>query len=124
MSLPRTSKDLNSCPSFFFFLALPQNLDKNQNLDKEINSNLNKEFLPKNSSQKIPPEKILLKKSSQKILKKISKQKKSKKNLKNPNNFQTISQKIPIPYIALRGRKPFRACLCKYPVPVQGWYKV
>ena len=32
----RTSKDLNSCPSFF--LALPQNLDKNQNLDKQINS--------------------------------------------------------------------------------------
>ena len=37
MSLRRTSKDLNSCP-----LPLPsplrQNLDKNQNLDEQINS--------------------------------------------------------------------------------------
>ena len=38
------------------------NLDKNQNLDKQINSNANKEFLQKN-----PPKKILQKKSSPKF---------------------------------------------------------
>ena len=29
------------------FLSLPQDLDKNQNFDKQVNSNVNKEFLPK-----------------------------------------------------------------------------
>ena len=72
-----------------------------QNLDKEINSNVNKEFLPKNSSMKIPNKFP----------------KKSKENPKIWKKIQTISQKIlrfwkyPIPYIALRARKSFRACL-------------
>ena len=60
MSSPRTSKDLNSCPSFIL-PYLPQNLDKNLNLDKQVNSNVNKEFLPKN-----PPKNIRPKRSSQK----------------------------------------------------------
>ena len=55
--------------------ALRQNLGKNKNLDRQINSysnnladfnNVNKEYLPKNSSQKILP-KNPSKKSSQKI---------------------------------------------------------
>jgi hypothetical protein len=66
----------------FFLLALPQNLDKNinsfhipySNNLADLN-NVNKEFLPKippkkilpkKSSQKNPPKKILPKKSSQK----------------------------------------------------------
>ena len=32
------------------FLSLSQDLDKNQNFDKQVNSNVNKEFLPKKSS--------------------------------------------------------------------------
>ena len=32
------------------FLSLPQDLDKTQNFDKQVNSNVNKEFLPKKSS--------------------------------------------------------------------------
>ena len=80
--------------------AFRQNLDKDQNLDKQINS---KKILQKNSQ-----------KTSKQILK--FRPKKSKKIQKN---FQTISQNIPkfskypIPYIALRGRKPFRAFLTK-----------
>ena len=105
MSLRRTSKDLNSCPSSFLPSPLRQNLDKNQNLDKQVNSNVNKEFLPKNSSQKIPPKKnppkkILPKNSFQKNSykenppKKILK-KNPKNSPKNPEKIQTISQKIP-----------------------------
>ena len=52
----RTSRDLNSCPSPPS--PLRQNLDKNQNLDKQVNSNVNKEFLPKNLPNN-PPKKIL-----------------------------------------------------------------
>ena len=46
MSLRRTSKDLKL---FFLpsYLSFRQNLDKNQNLEKQVNSNVNKEFLPK-----------------------------------------------------------------------------
>ena len=46
MSLRRTSKGLNSCSSL-----LKQNLHKNQNLDKQINS-----FpIPEENLQRIPP---------------------------------------------------------------------
>ena len=68
MSLCRTSKDLNSCPSSSSSSPLRQNLDKNQNLDKQVNSNVNKEFLPKNSYQRIPPKKILPKNPPKKFL--------------------------------------------------------
>jgi len=88
MSLRRTSKDLNSCPPPPS--PLRQNLDKNQNLNKQVNSNVNKEFLPKNSSQKNPPKKILpknpLKKSSKKISPKKFLQKNPSENF--PKNFQ------------------------------------
>jgi len=81
IGLPRTSKDLNSCPSF---LALPQNLDKNINSFHIQISCYEvippKEFLPKNPPKKIPLKKI---------------QEKSKKSRKNPKHFQTISQKVP-----------------------------
>ena len=63
MSLPRTSKDLISCPSFFF-LALPQNLHKKINA---FDFNNVKQFLPKNSFPNNPPKKILQKKSSKKL---------------------------------------------------------
>ena len=123
MSLPRTSKDLNSCPSSFLpsFLpsALRQTLDKNQNLEKQINpfhiqitlqTIPYKKYLPKSS-----PQKVLQKKSSQifslkKILPKLfsqneppkkflpinsSKNVPPKKSPKNPKKFLSISQKIP-----------------------------
>ena len=76
-----------------------------------------KEFHPKNSIQRIPPKEFHPKNSSQKILpKKFLQKNSSKKSSKRiPKKFQATSQKIfwkyPIPYIALRGRKPFRACL-------------
>ena len=72
-----------------FLLALRQNLDKNQNLDKQINSNVNKEFLPKNSSQKISP-KILPKNFSQKI----PPEKNQKKIERTPQKFQNISKQF------------------------------
>ena len=66
----------------------------------------------KNSSQKILSKNSSQKKSSQKIP--------TKKPSKIPKNFIKMSTnfllkilrfwKYPIPYIALRGRKPFRAC--------------
>jgi hypothetical protein len=96
----------------FFFLALPQNLDKNinsfhipySNNLADLN-NVNKDsqkILPKNFSQNIPPKKSLPKKSSQKIhikknppkkiLKKIHTQKILTKNSKKvPNKFQKNS---------------------------------
>ena len=80
-------------------LALRQNLDKNQNLDKQINSNVKKEFLPKN-----PPKKILPKNFSQKFLQKDSFKKKSSGKI--PKKFLRFWKYI-IPYIALRDRKPF-----------------
>ena len=97
MSLRRTSKDLNS--SFFLPSALRQDLNKNQ------------KFLPKNSSQKLPPKNFLEKK----FLQNNPPQKFSKNYKRTTRKFQTISQKFydfenPIPYIALRGQKPFRAC--------------
>ena len=60
-------------------------------------------ILPKKSSKKNSSQKILLKISQQ--IQKISKQ-----FLKNFLRFW----KYPIPYIALGGRKPFRACFNKY----------
>ena len=92
--------------SFFIEIKLPQNLDKN------INSLLisTKEFLPKNSSKKNspknPPKKYLPKKSSKKVLLKNSPPKSKNFPSNISKNFQD-----PIPYIALGGRKPFRACL-------------
>ena len=82
MSLRCTSKDLNSChPSL-----LRQNLDKNQNLYKQINSFHIPKEIPVNS-QKIPP-KIpkTFQKNPQKIQKKFQKNskkipKKSRKEL-------------------------------------------
>ena len=65
----------------------------------------------KNSSQKIHPnnfsQKIHTKKSSQKIPRNFF-----KKSNENPKIFLILNifWKYPIPYIALRGRKPFRAC--------------
>ena len=76
----------------------------------------------KNSSQKNSPNKILQKNSSQKNPPKNHSKKFQKIPQKSPKNqkkkkIQTISQKsfwkYPIPYIALRGRKPFRACFSK-----------
>ena len=67
LALALLAKDLN--------FPLRQNLDKNQNLDKQINSNVNKEFLPKNPLEKFP-------KKSQKISKNPPKNPK-----KFPNNF-------------------------------------
>ena len=109
-----TSKDLNSSS---FLLAFRQNLDKQINSPKKQSS---QKSSPKNPLKINPPKKILLKKSFQKIspkkfLQNIFAKKFLKKSFRNiPKNFQTISQKIPnnlkIPYIALRGRKPFRAC--------------
>ena len=136
MSLRRTSKGLNSYPSFLPSSPLRQYLDKNQNLDKQVNSNVNKEFLPKKSSPK-SSQKILSEKSSQKnphkktlpknSSKKIPPKNSSKKSLRKiPWKLQKNSIKIPkiykqflkkfvrfwkcpIPYIALGGRKPFWA---------------
>ena len=101
-------------------------------------NNVNKEFLPKNppkkSSPTNPPKKFLQKirpkNSSKKILWKNFKKnfkKNSKQIQQNPKNSPKISEKIqkiskqllkkfpifrkcPISYIALGGRKPFRAC--------------
>jgi hypothetical protein len=102
----RTSKDLNL--SSFLPSLLRQNLDKNQNLDKHSSQNISpKIFLQKNSSKKIPPKKFLPKHSFQKNPQNKSSEKIPKKFTRN---FQTISQKIYIPYNALRGRKSFRAC--------------
>jgi hypothetical protein len=75
--------------SSFLPCAFRQNLDKDQNLDKQINS-----FYIE-IKQRIPPIKILPKKSFRKIPKKFQKkfQKIPKKSKQFPKNFQTISQK-------------------------------
>jgi hypothetical protein len=78
---------------------LRQNLDKNPNLDKQVNSNVNKEFLPKNSSQIILPKKFLLNNPPKKILPKKSSQKKSSKKIPpkkflQKNSAKKIPQKI------------------------------
>ena len=119
-----------------FFLVLWVSPYLRQNLYKQINpfhiqitNNVNKEFLPKSSSQvipppkKVPPKKFLPKKSSKKISLKKSSQKNPPKI--SPKNFKKVpknspqkiqSQKIPKilkishSYIALSGQKPFRAC--------------
>jgi hypothetical protein len=104
-----------------------------QNLDKSINpfqsltdsnrlvdlNNINKEFLPKKSSQKKSSKKILPKKSSKKNPRKI--QKISLKNPpKNPKKFQTISQKVPnfeniqFPTSHLKAKNPFRLVCFSY----------
>ena len=83
-----------------------------------------KEFLPKKSSQKsfqrIPPKKFCQKNSSKKSSGKIPKKFQKKFQKKQTKKFQKNSKqflqnflrfwKYLIPYIALRGRKPFRAC--------------
>ena len=121
--------------SSFLPCAFRQNLDKDQNLDKQINSFYieikqripPKEFLQKQSSQKNPPKnpsKKILPKNSCKIFppKNPSEkfQKIPKKSKQFPKIFQQFLKKLlkkflrfwkyPIPYIALGGRKPFRAC--------------
>ena len=112
----------------FSLLHTSKSWQTNQSVSYSNNfNNINKEFLPKSSSQKAPPKKILLKKFlpkhfyqknppekflpknfSQKSLKKFSQQiqKISKQFFKKILRFWNH----PIPYIALRGRKPFRAC--------------
>ena len=90
MSLPRTSKDLNSCPLPSF---LPSPL--RNNLDTSINPfqiQITQLTLSKNSSQKNLPKKSS-QESSKKTLQKILKKNK-KKSRKNPKNFQKISQKV------------------------------
>ena len=72
-----------------------------------------KKFLPENFSQKNPPKKFL-----QKILNKI--QKCSKQIFKQFLRFW----KNPIPYIALRGRKPFRICFSIDETIVAFWNKI
>ena len=79
-----SSKDQKFFLLSYFFLpcALRQNLDKNQNLGKQINSLhvvITQLTLPMQCKQRTPPKKFLPKKFLQ----------------KNPNNFQTISQRIP-----------------------------
>ena len=86
MSLPRTSKDLNSCPLPSF---LPSPL--RNNLDKSINPfqiQITQLTLSKNSSQKNLPTKSS-KESSKKTLQKIL-----KKIKKNPVKIQKISKKF------------------------------
>ena len=68
--------------------------DLRQNLDKQINSNVNKEFLPKNSSQKIPPKKFLPK-NPPKIFQAISQ--------KNSLDFENIQY----PTSHLEAENPF-----------------
>ena len=77
-------------------------------LKKILPKNPPKKILPKNFSKKINPKKSAPKKSSRKIPKEISIKipKSSKQYLKKILRFW----KYPIPYIALRGRKSFRAC--------------
>jgi hypothetical protein len=105
----RTSKDLNFLPSFFFQTKSWQKHQYLSDSNKIADFiNINKEFLAKESSQKILPKKSSQKnpppkKSSKKIPPKKILQKKSKKNpknsskksQKNPKTFQTISQKVP-----------------------------
>jgi hypothetical protein len=99
---------------FFLPCALRQNLDKNQDLGKQINSfyvyadnfdNVNKEFLPKKYTQKNISNKTPPKTSSQKFLLKSSSQKNSQKN---PKNFQTIfKMSIQFPTSHLEAENPF-----------------
>ena len=86
----RTSKD----PNFFLPSPFRQNLDKDQDLDKQVNSNVNKEFLPKNSSQKSPLQKILPKLSLKKFHQKHSAKKYLQKVPKISKKFQRIPKKI------------------------------
>ena len=85
-----------------------------QNLPKKISQ---QKILTKNFSKKIPPKKFLQKNFSKKIHTKKFPQKFQKKFQKNSKEFWTISPKFKdfentylIPYIALKGQKPFRAC--------------
>ena len=132
MSLHGTSKDPNSCPSFLFpsFFIETKSWQKHQSIsdsNKLVDfNNINKYFLktssqknlPKKILQKIlpknPPKEILPKRSSQKNPKPPKKiQEKSKKFQNNSSNSSWF-WKYPIPYIALGGRKPFRACFFKF----------
>ena len=113
----RSSKDLNY--SFLSSLLLDKILTKTKILtDKSIP--MYKEFLPKKSFKKNPPKKFLQKNFSKKFPKNL-KRKIPKNSRKFPKKIRKISKlslkrflgfwKYPIPYIALRGRKPLRACL-------------
>jgi hypothetical protein len=75
---------------------LRQNLDKKQSLDKQINSNVNKKFLPKNPSEKILPKHFSKKISPNKFLQKTSSKKMppKKSSRKIPKKFQKKFQKI------------------------------
>ena len=114
--------------SFLPYSPLTQNLDKNQNLDKQINSfHIQITFCwipPKNAPKKIPPKKILPKK----ILPKKSSQNVSPKQFHQKNSVKEVLQKIlqknyqkkfpksskkfqkNITNIALGGSNPFGAC--------------
>ena len=82
MSLPRTSKDLNSCLSS---LLTPKFWQKHQFLSYSISNSFQR--IPiKKSSQKVPPKKFLGKNSSKKFLQNNSP--------KNHKNFEKKSQKI------------------------------
>ena len=138
MTLRRTSKDLNFWPSSFLLYwdkimkktkilthqrkqrippkeFLSKNPPPNNPHKKSSQKNPLKKNLPKKFSQKNTPKKFHQKKILQKILQKNSK--------KIPNKFQKLPKqflkkflrfwKYPIPYIALRGQKPFRACCCQ-----------
>ena len=98
MSLPRTSKDLNSClPSFSIETKSWQ---KHQSLSDSSNladfNNVNKEFIPRKSSQKILPKKnppkIFLQKNPRKI----------KKSPQNPEKIQKISKQFLKKFLILK----------------------
>ena len=129
MSLHPTSKDLNSCPSSSF-LPSPfwQNLDQNLNLDKQVNSNVNKEFLTENSSQKISPKKFLQKNSAKKIRQKYPlgkfpenfKKKSteiSKIKYKNSKNSPTTFKKIKEKFQTISNPNFKFLRFWKYPIP-------
>ena len=83
----------------FPFCITPKSYKK-QNLDKQVNSNVNKEFLPKNSTNNPPKKKSSQKKLSKKILQKNSSKKIPSKKIapeilwKNSQKFPKISKKI------------------------------
>ena len=107
MSLPRTFKDLNSCPLPSF---LPSPL--RNNLDKSINPfqiQITQLTLSKNSSQKNLPKKSSQessKKTLQKILQKNKKESR-KKSKKFPKNFSKSNENIQFPTSHMEAEDPF-----------------
>ena len=103
----RTSKDWN-----FSFSIIPKSWQKDQFLSYSniMQFQQNSKRFPKelcikellNNSQRIPKESL---KNPQRIPKEF--QMNSPQNSQNFENIQRVN--FPIPYIALRGRKPFRA---------------